>query len=919
LTIRWDEKTRRLSMSVRDLAEDQQRRYGGVSMLPMLRRAQLGRQEHELQQSAREQELADYRRELSVSWTFPHKTAEGDLTVHIQGRIDGVYIENGTLIIEEIKTVIADAKSLAALHASAYPHYIRQLQLYQWLVEHGSWNWPGHDQRYPDTELHLLIVALPERQSRVIPIDYDEQDCQGFVQARLCEIIGRIEAGAKQRARRRGMVDKLRFPFKKTRIFQRELMDKVHDALEQDKNILISAATGSGKTIAALLPALRKSLEIGGRVFVATSKTTQQQIFMDTLQLLSSEELPLHGVVLTAREKVCQNDVVLCHPDRCTYIENYDTKIDSSGVLKELRKLPVINAQTFISEGQKIGACPFFMAFDSLRDADVIIGDYNYAFDPGAAVRQLFVDEPPSDIVLIIDEAHNLADRARGYYSPEVSRALLTEFEDFTFMQGDDSLLAKMRLVVRELDQHLNALETGRELPDLDGQEAKIAEDLVKEELAKAGDKKGGNLLLFDDPELSANEDKRLEKQRARAHKKQARKRPRPGHTPPKVMRDKSLSWVPRERCIEPDKGFFERIRTQFEDLIITYFIEQARGRRPVFEEDPVIRVHRALARLVTVLDMFDESFSAIFSRGSAHGDGALKILCKDPSGPLSQRIKDCAATVAISATLLPFEFYRTLLGFPEDTAYAEFASPFPPENRKILIDTRMTTRYQRRREEEPLIAEAIRAVVNSHEGNILVCFPSYHYMDQVALRIDRDQFDCDVIMQRPGMSDPERRAVLERLAAYDPARSRQLPPVLLLTVQGGVFTEGVDYPGDMCVGVVLVGPGLPKLCFERRLIQAYFEQKYQRGFDFAYLYPGMNRVIQAAGRVHRRDDDAGVIVLLGSRFLQRPYARLLPQYWYQHHPSELRSHSLEHELQGFWQAVNSRSTDQLSSPEGAA
>lgn len=885
MTIRWDEDARRLSLSVRDLAEDSERKFG-FSAIPMARRAQLGRVEHELQQSAREQEKESYRRELAVSWTFPRD----DITVHVQGRMDGVYLQDDVLIIEEIKTVLTDEEGLAELNAHNYPSYIRQLQLYQLLVEQGSWTWNDEEHSYRCIDLHLLMVALPERQTRVIPIDFDSDDCLGFVHSRLTEIIARIEAGAKQRARRKGMADKLRFPFKRPRMFQRDLMRGIRDALREEKDVLVSAATGSGKTVGSLLPALKKALTLGGQVFVATSKTTQQQIFMNTLEMLARDDLPLHGVVLTAREKVCQNDVVLCHPERCEYIKDYDKKMEEFEVLEGLRKLPVVNAQSFISESQRTGACPFFMAFDSLGDADVIIGDYNYVFDPGATVRQLFVDEQPSDLVLIVDEAHNLVDRGAGYYSPELSRRLLEEFEEVTRLQGDDALLRRMRRLVRELDDHLAALERGLDPKALrEEQEAEEREDEAPEE-----EEKGGNLLLFDDPQLSAKE----EKKRSKARKKRE-KRPRPGVTAPVVMREE-LSWVPMERCVEPDKSFFEGIRNRYEDAVVSYFIDQARGRRPVMEEDPVIRVHRALSRLVTVLEMFDESFSAIYRRSNIPGEGALKILCKDPSGPLGQRISACAATIAISATLAPFDFYRALLGFPEDAERLDFGSPFPLENRRVLVDTRMTTRYKNRRDEMPLIAEAIRTVASAREGNVIVCFPSYSYMEQVALRIG--DIPIDIIMQTPGMSDLERQAVLDRLAVFDPENARRFPPLLLFTVQGGVFTEGVDYPGELCTTVVLVGPALPKLCFERRLIQAYFEKKYKRGFDFAYLYPGMNRVIQAAGRVHRTETDKGIIVLLGSRFLEPAYARLLPYHWYERSPRELRSRNLKRDIKSFWE-----------------
>jgi DNA excision repair protein ERCC-2 len=147
-------------------------------------------------------------------------------------------------------------------------------------------------------------------------------------------------------------------------------------------------------------------------------------------------------------------------------------------------------------------------------------------------------------------------------------------------------------------------------------------------------------------------------------------------------------------------------------------------------------------------------------------------------------------------------------------------------------------------------------------------------------------------------MNDAARRAELLMLAE---AASGHRDPIALLVVQGGIFTEGVDYPGDLCVGAVIVGPGLPRVSFERELIQAHFEERYGKGFDYAFLYPGMNKVIQAAGRVIRTPTDRGVVVLVGNRFASRRYAQLLPSDWYERRPRELVSRDPYGELRSFW------------------
>ena len=233
-----------------------------------------------------------------------------------------------------------------------------------------------------------------------------------------------------------------------------------------------------------------------------------------------------------------------------------------------------------------------------------------------------------------------------------------------------------------------------------------------------------------------------------------------------------------------------------------------------------------------------------------------------------------------MSATLEPFEFYQELLGFePDRTDTLALPSPFPPENRLVLVVDEVDTSYRQRARAYGRVAELVAALAPAGR-NALALFPSYAFLQEVANRLVVTGHRVE--LQRGDDSEAVRREMLARLRTGD-------EPVLLLAVLGGVFAEGVDYPGEMLSQVVVVSPALPQVGPERELLKRYFDARYERGFEYAYLIPGMTRVIQAAGRLIRSAEDRGVIALICRRFLREPYVALLPSDWTGGEPRQLR------------------------------
>jgi DNA excision repair protein ERCC-2 len=230
-------------------------------------------------------------------------------------------------------------------------------------------------------------------------------------------------------------------------------------------------------------------------------------------------------------------------------------------------------------------------------------------------------------------------------------------------------------------------------------------------------------------------------------------------------------------------------------------------------------------------------------------------------------------AVIGLSATLSPPEFYRDLLGFdPARTAVCSVPNPFPATNRRVVIDPTVATTWRERPANYARIAERLGAFAAAVPGNCLALFPSYRFLAEVAARLPAS--GRRVIVQERTAGDRERDGVLAVL------RSPLAGDVLLLAVAGGVFAEGVDYPGEALKAVAVVGPCLPAVTLDQRLLSDYYDERFERGFEYAFVVPGMTRVVQAAGRLIRSADDTGVIALLDRRFLHRPYRDHLPADW---------------------------------------
>ena len=777
MAVRFDDRAQSLRLSVADLLERELRGSLGFAMRGGFERMWLGQAIHSAYQNRALEEDATYRREIWLD--LPLEVAGWE--VHLVGRVDGVRREAGVLVIEEIKSVRRMGQ-LAPLLREAYE---RQASIYAWMM--------GKLEGAP-VEVELVLVEIGTEQVDRLRLEVATAAIEAGVRRRLGQLLHEHEAVRLEREDRRAAAERLAFPYPSPRPGQREIIERVEHALEEREHLLVEAATGLGKTVAALFPALRYAQRHDKRVFVLTAKNLQQEMAGHVLRLLNPDRA-FRSLRLRAKARMCANDEVLCHEEYCPYARDYFAKLRGSGIVPRLLDIHADLLPDVVFEQAKAAeVCPFEVSLELAREVQAVVCDYNYVFDPYVALTEFQAGNDLSDVVLVIDEAHNLVDRGRGYLSPE------------------------------------------------------IGEERVRQVLADTGSAH---------PEL-----------RMRMHRLAARLG--------EVVVDAAAASLPEgdaDAAVEAPlpEAALHALRPAFDEAFVAH-LEARRETRTFRADDPFVDLYFELVRFLDVAQAADGpswSFLAKRTRGVA----SLKILCRDASRFLGRVIERTHSTIALSATLKPPDFYLELLGFGrERSSTLSLGSPFPPENRRIVVDTSVTTLWRRRDENYPMIAARLAEMVREVPGNCLALFPSYAFLEEIAARLPR--LEHQVLIQRQADGGEAREALLESL------RGSLFGRVLLLSVAGGVFAEGVDYPGDMLQAVVVVGPCLPGVGLEQRLLQDHFEERFEKGFEYAYVVPGMTRVIQAAGRLIRSAGDRGVIALLDRRFLDLPYVEYLPTDW---------------------------------------
>jgi DNA excision repair protein ERCC-2 len=340
---------------------------------------------------------------------------------------------------------------------------------------------------------------------------------------------------------------------------------------------------------------------------------------------------------------------------------------------------------------------------------------------------------------------------------------------------------------------------------------------------------------------------------------------------------------------IDPPIGIFLQQDAELRAFLSMYLNSDVE----IEPRDVVLRLSFYWSEFTSALEFISSARAQFFTTFSPQ-PATVRITCCDASEMMSHCYEDYSQVVAFSATFKPFEFYSRLTGLQgKNLKTAEFASPFPRSHRKLLIIPQISSKYSDRERSYPRIAETIEKIIALKHGNYFAFFPSFDFLERVAQQFNPPP-GFHVLKQTRGMSAADIREVFASLR--EPGIDQ-----VVFAVQGGVFSEGVDYPGDMVIGAFVIGPPLPSFDLERESMRAYYEQNYAAGFDYAYTYPAMAKAVQAAGRVIRSETDRGIIILMDSRFIQPSYLKSMPRDWFEQNVRELVSDRILRDISNFW------------------
>lgn len=325
-----------------------------------------------------------------------------------------------------------------------------------------------------------------------------------------------------------------------------------------------------------------------------------------------------------------------------------------------------------------------------------------------------------------------------------------------------------------------------------------------------------------------------------------------------------------------------------------------------------ILDLYFTLSHFLNIYEIMDDHYIT-YTQILPSGDFALKLFCVNPTLNLMDRMKRGRSSILFSATLLPIQYYKNLLGAEEGDYEVYATSTFEEEKKALLLARDVTSKYSRRSESEyHKIAHYIYKIVTQRYGNYMVFLPSHAFLQNVYEIFQREYYDDSImecILQEDRMTEQEREDFLLHFQGNDESdlteninmeiEFEDEKCLIGFCVMGGIFSEGIDLKNDSLIGAIIVGTGVPQVCSERELLKEYFDEQGENGYDYAYRYPGMNKVLQSAGRVIRTADDVGVVVLLDERFLDYSYQRMFPREWQSFDVVDVDS--IERKVENFW------------------
>lgn len=717
-------------------------------------------------------------------------TEYADLILRVEGRADGIFLQDEQFCIDEIKGVY---KKLELMEEPVLVHRAQAL-CYAWIYL------DAHDLEKIDIQMtyaHLdteVIKRFRETLTRAELKQWYEELTDSYHKWLAYQI--------EWRKKRNESMENLEFPFE-YRKGQREMVSGIYHAISKKEQIFIQAPTGVGKTMSAVFPAVRAIGQgMAETVFYLTARTITRTVAQDAFEILRDRGLLFKVITITAKEKLCFCDKPECDPEKCPYAKGHYDRINDA-VYELWTTEQSFDRETLLRHAQKWQVCPFEMSLDLAIWMDGVICDYNYVFDPNVCLKRFFGENVSGNYLFLIDEAHNLVDRGREMYSASICLNDVIETRKFVkpYSQKLWKKLGKVKKQMEELRQNCG--------------EWKVQENAGVLPIS----------LLSVQGEL-----------------------------------DQFLEESPAQEVVDGILDFYFEVRD-----------------------------------FLNISELVDDNY-VVYTAFDENGRFYMKLFCVNPAENLQKCLDKGNSTVFFSATLLPLQYYRKMLSTRSENFGMYVESPFEQKKRCLMICRDVSSKYTRRGYEEyRKIAEYIARMSWQKKGNYMVFFPSYRLMEDV-YQVYQDEFSVSwvrCISQHASMTELEREEFLEEF-------TEETEETLVgFCVMGGIFSEGIDLIGDRLIGAAVVGTGLPQVNCEREILKGYYDEKGEQGFDYAYRYPGMNKVLQAAGRVIRTKEDTGAILLMDERFLNRDYRNLFPREWNDACTCTLGN--VEKHLQAFW------------------
>ena len=712
------------------------------------------------------------------------------LILRVEGRADGIFLQDEQFCIDEIKGVY---KKLELMEEPVLVHRAQAL-CYAWIYL------DAHDLEKIDIQMtyaHLdteVIKRFRETLTRAELKQWYEELTDSYHKWLAYQI--------EWRKKRNESMENLEFPFA-YRKGQREMVSGIYHAISKKEQIFIQAPTGVGKTMSAVFPAVRAIGQgMAETVFYLTARTITRTVAQDAFEILRDRGLLFKVITITAKEKLCFCDKPECDPEKCPYAKGHYDRINDA-VYELWTTEQSFDRETLLRHAQKWQVCPFEMSLDLAIWMDGVICDYNYVFDPNVCLKRFFGENVSGNYLFLIDEAHNLVDRGREMYSASICLNDVIETRKFVkpYSQKLWKKLGKVKKQMEELRQNCG--------------EWKVQENAGVLPIS----------LLSVQGEL-----------------------------------DQLLEESPAQEVVDGILDFYFEVRD-----------------------------------FLNISELVDDNY-VVYTAFDENGRFYMKLFCVNPAENLQKCLDKGNSTVFFSATLLPLQYYRKMLSTRSENFGMYVESPFEQKKRCLMICRDVSSKYTRRGYEEyRKIAEYIARMSWQKKGNYMVFFPSYRLMEDV-YQVYQDEFSVSwvrCISQHASMTELEREEFLEEF-------TEETEETLVgFCVMGGIFSEGIDLIGDRLIGAAVVGTGLPQVNCEREILKGYYDEKGEQGFDYAYRYPGMNKVLQAAGRVIRTKEDTGAILLMDERFLNRDYRNLFPREWNDACTCTLGN--VEKHLQAFW------------------